>query len=334
MKKTLSLILVIVMLSTLLVGCGNSNVTNSTEESENAEKGKSEKISWSIGTSGSGSGAYLTGGIISGVINEAQDLVILSPQVTAGFQENPVLVNSGQANLGMILENDLPNAFLGKGQYKEPNPNLRRLFTYNIYIGHFIALPESNINSLYDIKGKKVNIGVPAQATRDLNNILLEVMDIDFKDFTVFELSTGDALSAIQDKTIDATLNLGTLGQASLLELSNSIPIKFIDMPDDLFEKFNAAAGNVLLPDEIPANTYKNQTEPVKSWAVGSTLVTSVDADEDIIYAITKAFWENLDVLTKEAAFKGLEMEKHALVETVVPIHPGAERYFKEVGLI
>lgn len=298
--------------------------------------GQSKPTPLSIGTTGSGGGAYLTGSSMARVLNTLQDVFELSPLVTAGFGENPILVHIGDASMGMVMEAHLEDAYFGRGDFRQAHSNIRRLFTYNIFIAHFIVRKDAGIKNLHDLAGKRINLGVPAQITRDFNDILMKALDVDIrKDIRMFELSTGDGFNALRDGIIHAASNLTVLRQGSLIELATAIDIEFLDYPKDIFNKFNELAGGVILPAVVPANTYPRQEKDNITWAAGSTIIANKDVSDDIIYKFTKTFWENLKALGEaDSSFLALNVNDHALSKTNVPMHPGAKRYFKEIGLL
>lgn len=106
-----------------------------------------------------------------------------------------------------------------------------------------------------------------------------------------------------------------------------------LEIPDDVFERVNKTRENTFLQVDIPAKSYKGQTEKVKTCAFGNVLFTRDDVPEEAIYYLTKAFWGNLPEVQKDLSFKIMKKE-YALIMTGVPLHPGAQRYFKEVGIL
>ena len=189
-KKLLVILGVLSLVVFLGVGCG-------TDEAEGTEEEGTARIA--IATTGSGGGAYITGGAIAGVLNPLQDVFELSSMVTAGFGENPILVDSGDVELGMMMEAAIEDAYLGQGDFEEPHDNIRRLFTYNIFIAHLIVRDDSGIETWEDLRGESINLGVPAQITRDYNELLFEqALGYDLQaDIDMNELSTGDGFDAL-----------------------------------------------------------------------------------------------------------------------------------------
>lgn len=288
---------------------------------------------WALGTSGAGSGPYAWGGTISRVLNKAQNSVRFSSQSTGGFNENVLLVMDGKIPVGQQGGSGLMDAYDGNGTFKgKPNKRLRFLFPFVLAPAHFATREASDIKTLTDMKGKKINIGLPAQITRIENEHLLQLANIKLDEIKVFQMATGDGLTALQDKVIDGTINYYSAGHGGLQELAINTKIRLVGFPDDIIEKMEALRG--MLKFTIPAKTYKSQDDPVKTFALANVLFCRDDLSEDLVYTVTKAFWSNLDELQKDSAFKGMTLDFAYSPKMRVPYHPGVLRYFKEVGLV
>ena len=289
---------------------------------------------WALGTSGAGSGPYVWGAWVSKIVNKFQNKVIVSSQATAGYNENVELVQAGKIQLGMTIEDDLLDAYKGKAHFRgRLHERIRKLFIFNLSVVHIVTREGAEIKSLADFKGKKVNISLPAMATRKVSEDLLKAANIGLDQIKKFEMATGSSFPSLQDRVIDATINGYSIGHGELMELANNIKIRLIEVPDDIFERVNKMRENTFLQVEIPANSYKGQTEKVRTFAFGNVLFTRDDVPEEPVYLLTKAFWDNLSEVQKDLSFKIMKKE-YALIMTGVPLHPGAQKYFKEVGIL
>ena len=293
--------------------------------------------SWAIGTSSSGSSPYKLGANLSKVLNSKQSAVVLSSQATAGFNENLFLVAAGEIPIGMITSLDLTDAFNERKVY-QGNPqfkNLRRMFLYAVEHGHQFVRADSDIKQFMDIKGRKFNMNTPAWITSIRNDNMLTAFGLTRKDVKPIEIATSGAFDAIRDNVADMSANGMSIGNASMLELSSSVPIRLIEIPEDVFPKFKELMAGSVDYGVIPGGTYSGQDTDVKTWVGYNLLFTSKDVDENVIYEITKSYWENLPEL--EAMDRGFTLVKTDLATfgpQDVPLHPGVEKYFKEVGFI
>ena len=289
---------------------------------------------WALGCSGAGSGPYVWGAWISKIVNKYQNKVVVSSQATAGYNENVELVHAGRIQLGMTIENDLLDAYRGSAQFRgRLHERLRKLFIFNLSVVHVVTREAAGIKTLADLKGKKVNISLPAMATRKVSEDLLKAADIGLSEIKKFEMATGSTFPSLQDRVIDATINGYSIGHGELMELANNIKVRLIEVPEDVFQKVNKMRENTFLQVDVPANSYKGQTEIVKTFAFGNVLFTRDDIPEEPVYLLTKAFWDNLPEVQKEMSFKIMKKE-YALIMTGVPLHPGAQKYFKEAGIL
>ncbi len=289
---------------------------------------------WAMGTASAGSGPYRWGAWIAKMINKNQDAVSISSQATAGFNENIELVSGGQIP---IAEGDmigLHDAFNGVGSFQgKPHPELRMLFSFIVAPFHIVTRTEAGITAVADLKGKKYNVGIPAQTTRAINEMFLAAAGLKLSDVKKFEMSTGQTFRAMQDRVIDGTGNVYSAGMGRLIELANNIDVRLLSMPDDVFERMNESMGGALFRVAIPAKTYKGQAETVMTAGLAAVLFTKKDTPAEPIYELTKAFWSHLDEVRTNKSFKDLET-KYAIPKSPIPLHPGAEKYFKEAGIL
>jgi hypothetical protein len=296
-----------------------------------------QPVKWAIGTSSSGSGPYKWGVGLANVVNKHQKVVQLSAQATAGYNENSVLVAEKDIVLGLQTANDIYTAYhqIGKYANQKKYENLRFCFALAVEHGHQVVRADSNIKAIPDLKGRKFNINSPATATSERNEAILEAYGFTKKDFRIYQLTTGETFNALRDKVIEGTANGYSIGHAPLVDLSTSIPIRLLEIGEKEFTKFNALQHNTMSYGVIPGGTYKGQDTDVRTWVGFSIVFTHKDTDEQIIYEITKAFWQNLDdAKAIDAGFKQLTPQIALGGRSDVPLHPGAQRYFKEAGLI
>lgn len=298
----------------------------------------SAETPWSVGTSSTGSGPYVNGVVVSKAVNGAQDRIEVSAQTTGGFNENLGLVASKSIDMGMTSSLDLDAAYTGTGKFadvqgKEIFKDLRLAFVFSGNLCHFLTKADSGIRTFDDIKGKNVNLNAPSTFTRSFNEQILKALGIGEDTFNVFSISTGKHFDALQDGVIDMGMHCYPMGHNGLLKLSSTTPVHLLSLPDDAFDRLNEAYGGVLNKYTIPANTYPGQAEPATTVFNTDALFVHKDADADDVYALTKAFWENLEAMQAEApGFRGITPEIGKF-KGVTPMHPGAARYFAEIGL-
>lgn len=293
---------------------------------------------WSLGTSSTGSGPYVNGVIIANQVNKGQSALSVSAQTSGGYNENVTLVATKRMDMGMTSSLDLDDAHAGTGKFaKLPNKevfnDLRAAFVFAGSACHFATRADSGIKTFADIKGKKVNLNAPSTFTRGFNEKILKALNIGLDEIQVFSISTGKHFDALQDRVIDVGMHCYSIGYSGLLKLTATTPVHLLSLPDDAFDRLNDMYGGVLNKVTIEAGTYPGQAESAQTVFNTSVLFVHKDADADDVYAFTKAFWDKIGEMGKEdAAFRGITVEV-GNYKGKTPMHPGAERFFKEKGL-
>ncbi len=181
-----------------------------------------------------------------------------------------------------------------------------------------------------DLKGKRLSVGAPKSGTELNARTILEAAGLSYDDLGKIEyLPFAESVELMKNRQLDATLQSSGLGVASLRDLANSVDINVVEVPADVIEKIGAP----YQVNTIPANTYSGQDKDVVTASVINYLIVRPDMDEELVYQMTKGFFENLDQLAAaHSSAKAIKLDKSTIVSPV-PIHPGALRYYKEKGI-
>ena len=284
---------------------------------------------------GGTSGVYYPLGVaLSTNIGKALPNVKTSVQATKASLENLNLLQNGRGEIAFTLGDSLSDAWKGNEEagFKGPLNKLRGIAAiYPNYI-QIVARADSGIKTLADLKGKRISVGAPRSGTELNARTIFQAAGITYKDFAKVEyLPFGESVELMKNRQLDVTLQSAGLGVASLRDLATSVDIVVVPIPADVVRKTNDAA---YIPSVIPANTYKGQTADVASAAVQNYLVTHEGVSNDTVYAMTKALWTGLDnLVAAHSAAKSID-QKRALEGMPLPLHPGAEKYYKEVGIL
>ncbi|WP_226575313.1 TAXI family TRAP transporter solute-binding subunit [Acuticoccus sediminis] len=283
---------------------------------------------------GGTSGVYYPLGVaISNIYTQDIEGSRPSVQSTKASVENLNLLQQGRGELAFTLGDSLAMAWAGNAEAGFPRKldKLRGLTAiYPNYV-QIVASKDSGITSLEDLKGKRLSVGAPKSGTELNARAILAAAGMSYDDLGKVEyLPFAESVELIKNRQLDATLQSAGLGVASIRDLATSVPITVVPIPAAVVE----AAGAPFVKQTIPAGTYDGQTEDVETAAVLNYLVTHEGVSDDLAYAMTKTLFENLDKLVAaHAAAKGISLE-NATVGMPVPLHPGAERYLKEAGVI
>lgn len=225
-------------------------------------------------------------------------------------------------------------AYTGQGQYEgKAQKYIRALVPLYPEPIQLMVAKGSGIKSVADMKGKRVSIGAVASGTEVTARQLLRLAGIDpDKDIQAENLGVGDTGSAFGDKRIDAAIMVGALGMAGVVEPTTLGLVEFIDVPDELVAAVMAETP-YWVPFAIPAGTYHGQDKDVKTYASWNIVTIREEVDEDLVYKMTKALFDKRDDLIAVNS-KMASMVEENVKYILIPLHPGAERYYKEVGAI
>ena len=284
---------------------------------------------------GGTSGVYYPLGVaLANVIGKAMPSLKTSVQATKASVENLNLLQAGRGEIAFTLGDSLSDAWKGieEAGFKAPLKKLRGIAAiYPNYI-QVVARADSGIKTLADLKGKNVSVGAPKSGTELNARTIFAAAGLTYKDLGKVEyLPFGESVELMKNRQLDATLQSAGLGVSSLRDLATSVDIVVVTIPADVIKKTNDPA---YLPATIPANTYRGQTTDIATAAVQNYLVTYDGVSNDTVYGMTKALWTNLDQLVAaHSAAKAIEL-KSALAGMPIPLHPGAEKYYKDVGVL
>ena len=284
---------------------------------------------------GGTSGVYYPLGVaLANVIGKQLPAVKTSVQATKASVENLNLLQAGRGELAFTLGDSLSDAWKGNADagFKAPLNKLRGVAAiYPNYI-QIVALADSGIKTLADLKGKRVSVGAPASGTELNARAIFKAAGLTYGDFSKTEyLPFGESVELMKNRQLDATLQSAGLGVSSLRDLAVSVAVVVVPIPEDIIKKTNDPA---YVSAMIPANTYHGQTTDVPTAAVPNFLVTREGVSDDIVYGMTKALWTHLpDLVAAHSAAKAINLQ-HALAGMPIPLHPGAARYYKEIGIL
>ena len=283
---------------------------------------------------GGTSGVYYPLGVgLSKIFSEKIPGVRPSVQATKASVENLVLLQTGKGEIAFTLGDSLAFAWAGDEEagFRGKQDKLRGLTAiYPNYI-QVVALKDSGIRTLADLKGKRLSVGAPKSGTELNARAILSGAGLSYTDLGKVEyLPFGESVDLMKNRQLDATLQSAGLGVAAIRDLASSVEIHVVEIPAALVDKIGAP----YIKATIPANTYPGQTQAVAGAAVVNYLVTRASVSDDLAYRMTKAVFEQRDELVaSHAAAADIKLEK-ALDGMPIPLHPGAEKYFREKGLL
>ncbi|WP_445396668.1 TAXI family TRAP transporter solute-binding subunit [Zobellella sp. An-6] len=284
---------------------------------------------------GGTSGVYYPLGVaISQLYGEHIPDAKVQVQATRASVENLTLLDRGRGEIGFALADSVADAWNGveEAGFQAPLKKLRAVgSTYSNYI-QIVARADSGITSLEDLKGKRISVGAPRSGTELNARAIFKAAGLSYDDFSRTEyLPFGESVELMKNRQLDATLQSAGLGMAAFRDLASHAPVVFIPIPEELVANIGNDAYRTGV---IPAGTYTGQDADVPTVSISNLLVTHEKVSDDTAYQMARQVYENLPALRNaHSAANGIAPEL-AVEGLPLPLHPGAERYFKEKGLL
>jgi TRAP transporter TAXI family solute receptor len=286
-----------------------------------------------IGTGVSGGTYYIVGAGIAKLITEYVPGMKATAQGTGGAVENLKLVGTKKLTLACTAPEVTSFAYRGERMFKERYEGLRWLMGGYSHELHIMVLAESSIKSIKDLKGKRVGVGAPGSGTAGAAIFILEAyglkQDIDYKPEWI---SYAEMIGGFKDGTIDAAFISAPAPLAIITDLTRTKAIRFLPLSREV--QLTLESKFIFPPATIGKGTYKGLDEDVPTSGPLMNLVTHKDVDIETIYAITKVIIEhNKELGEIHPAGKQLTLG-NALRGLCIPVHPGAEKYYREKGVL
>lgn len=283
----------------------------------------------SIGTGGTGGTYFPTGGAVADLISkECPSIKSATAEVTAASVENAKLINAGQADMGLIAWIAVVGAKLG-----DKLPNVRSLWWIHGSDRQWIVPADSNIKSPRDFKGKHIVVGAPASATEETTKLELDFFGLSYDDIKPAFLSFREGVEALKDGRVDVALVMAGFPNSAVMDIATVRNVRILNYTkEDLtaLEKRYPFCP----PTVLPAKTYPGQNEDVNIFTTPGPMAINKDVPEQTAYEIVKAVHQNQEKLAKTTHKAIAKWRFDPSIGNVVPLHPGAARYYKEIGLL
>ncbi|ANO31969.1 C4-dicarboxylate ABC transporter substrate-binding protein [Vibrio breoganii] len=292
-----------------------------------------------IGT-GSVTGVYYpTGGAICKLVNKDRNdhNVRCSVESTGGSIYNVNTMRSGELDFGIVQSDWQYHGYNGTSKFSDQGPykKLRAVFSLHTEPFNIIAREDSGINNVSDLAGKRVNIGNPGSGDRATMGVVMDAMGWTNDSFKLAsELKGSERSQALCDNKIDAFIYMVGHPNGSIKEATTSCNAKLVPATGPGIDKI-VADNPYYAFSTVPAGMYRGTDQDVNSFGVAATMVTTSDVSDEVAYTVAKAVFENFDTFKRlHPAFSNLKKENMVKDGLSIPLHPGAEKYYKEVGLI
>ena len=292
--------------------------------------------SLSIATGGTGGVYYPTGGAYAEIINNYVDGYTAAAEVTGASVENVGNISRGDSDIALALADTVVQAYTGTGNFggegQPPQlPNLRAIGVAYANAVHLVTLAGSGIESLADLKGKRVSVGAPGSGTEVSAAAIMEANGITYDDIDEQRLNFNETAAALRDGQIDAGFWSVGAPTSSILDLATTRDIVIVSIVGDELTN-GLGASSAFAPYTIRGGTYPGVDADISTIGTPNVIVVSAEMSDDLAYAFLSALYANIgDVIAVHPSANDTTPEL-ALSAAPIPLHPGAVKYYQEMG--
>lgn len=296
---------------------------------------KNEKIKIKMPTATSAGTLYSTGAGITHMWNEKIPNIKASVQSSSGGIENINMVKDGECQVSIAIASNCYEAFHGQKLFKNHEFSKLRVIA-GLYLNpnQFVVTNSSNIYEIKDLRNKK--IAVSSAGSSVYNEAKTHINEVNLKfpeDIQAQYIGFGESLAMLQNETIDGAWIMAGVPSSAVMQTlaANSHLVNF---SDEFIRKLQNKYP-WYIAYTIPSGTYPNQKNDIKTTAVKMVMFCSEDLSDEVVYELTKTFWENIDELAKtQKSLKNLNVKNATKNIADLPLHKGAEKYYKEINAL
>ena len=286
----------------------------------------------SIATGGTGGVYYPMGGGLAEVINNHVEGYSATAEVTGASVENMGLIATGDADIALALADTVQQGYTGTGRFDgQQLPMLRAMAVAYANMVQIVTLEGSGITSLQDLVGKRVSVGAPGSGTEVNADAILAANGISYDDIDEQRLNFNETADALANGDIDAGFWSVGAPTSSILNLATTNDIVVIGLNAEELAAADAA-NPVFAVTKLAGGTYEGVDEDVAVIGVPNVLVVSSEMSDDLVYAITRAMFENIADLQAVHPAANETTVEFTMSASPIPLHPGAIRYYEEIG--
>lgn len=286
----------------------------------------------SIATGGTGGVYYPMGGGLAEVINTHVEGFSATAEVTGASVENMGLIAMGDADLAIGLADTVAQAYNGTGRFEgQQLPMVRGLASLYANMVQIVTLEGSGVESLADLRGKRVSIGAPGSGTEVNTAAILQANGISYDDIDEQRLNFNETADALANGDIDVGFWSVGAPTSSILNLATTQDIEIIELSQAELDAAMGAHGT-FTATTLSGGTYTGVDEDISVLGIPNVLTVSSEMSDDLAYAITKAMFENIAELQAVHPAANETTVEFTVSATPIPLHPGAIRYYEEAG--
>ena len=336
MKKLLAILLALTMILSL-AACGGSEKDEPAKEETPTEStsGEPAPVTINFPTASSTGSLYAVGAAIANLWDTEISYISASSQASGGGIDNLGLVSDGEAEVSIAISSNCYECLNGVGTFEGyAYEDLKVIGGLYFNPNHVVVTEKSGITDLASVKGKHFAVGVAGSSITGECQNHFTAAGLSFPDDISCEyINFGDAVDMMQNGTLEGAWIMAGVPAAAVTQATTA-GCQILEISDEVI---NDMKGDFpwYAPYTIPAGTYPNQDEDIQTSAVKMVMFCRGDLDEQAVYDLTKTLWENMEKLGEsQAPLRGLTAEAAVQDIADLPLHPGAQRYYEEIGVI
>ena len=321
---------------TVLIGCGNTTGSvpqgGSSVASSSGGGGKEQYIS--MGTGAVTGVYYPLGGAMANLISKNIDGYSCTAESTGGAVENCKLIANGNLEMGFVAASTLYDAQYGINTFEgAAAKNVLAVFSFYPEVVQILSTNE-NIRTIPDLKGKRVAVGASGSGTETMARAVLAVYDMSYDDIKADYLGFGDAADGLKDQNIDAAFTWAGIPTSSIMDLGSQHGISMITFTDEELKTLQEGFP-YCVPATITKDHYPSLYEEAQTFSIPAVIACSADMPEEFVYDFLVTLFDNLDVMAQTHE-RGGDLSLETVLDGLqgVELHPGAEKFFREKGVL
>jgi uncharacterized protein len=328
-KRALCAVMTAALAVGALTGCGGGG------DKKAAAPAAGQKVKINFPTASASGALYAVGAAITNNWNKTVPSVQASSQASAGGIANLNMVSEGEAQVSIAITSNASQALHGTDSFKDhAYKDLKAIAGLYLNPNQVVVTNKSGIKSLADVKGKHFAVASAGSSVYNEAKVHFTAAGLKFPDdFKAEYIAFGGAADMLQNGTLDGAWIMSG-APASAVSQALTADCHLLPIGDDIFAKLKAQYP-WYVKYTIPDGTYPNQKEAVQTTAIKMLMFCRGDLKEDTVYQLTKSFWEHIDELGKsQKNLAGLKPADAVKDIADVPLHPGAAKYYKEIGVL
>ncbi|WP_017727641.1 TAXI family TRAP transporter solute-binding subunit [Halalkalibacterium ligniniphilum] len=333
LSRSLLITVLFISLSILLGACGQEEAANEEAISNGNSTSGTINLTF-MAAQQSGAWYPLAVGITEMMKKNIDNLGNISIQPGGGVS-NVIALNNGTGEIGFSQAGPAADGFLGNPPFQEKMENVKYLLSLFPHQTHIVVPKNSGIATIEDIKGKRINVGTQGLLSEDIASRILEIHGMTYGDMqSVQNLSFSDSVEQMKDGRLDVLFWTVPAPFAVLNDLSQSMEIDFLELPKDTIDELLSQNAG-FFKTSLDAGTYNGVDYDVATIQSPIVVIASNETSEDLIYQTTKTIYEGIEELAQINPVIGtLDPKVDLPIDIGVPLHPGAEKFFREQGLL